>query len=102
MCSDIIENGNSPLRARRSVPLEDGTSAYTIKKFIPVTLRRSFLLWIAFAVLLQSAKDEILWIYQKKSNNVNDLNSYIWDSWAGESGSIGKAYGYQVDRFLLC
>ena len=44
----------------------------------------------------KAAIDEILWIWQKKSNNVNDLNSHIWDSWADESGSIGKAYGYQL------
>lgn len=40
--------------------------------------------------------DELLWIWQKKSNNIADLNSHIWDSWADENGSIGKAYGYQL------
>ncbi len=51
--------------------------------------------------VLKSAMDEVLWIYQKKPNNANDLNSHIWDSWADESGSIGKAYGYQVGQVSL-
>ena len=92
MCSDIIENGTTTEGEKVRPTWEDGTSAYTIKKFgeFPaLTLRRT---------ALKSAMDEVLWIYQKKSNNVNDLNSHIWDSWADESGSIGKAYGYQVGQ----
>lgn len=98
-CKDILENGywdtDLPVRPR----WEDGTPAHTIKKFgivnryhldeeFPIlTLRRTF--W-------KSAVDELLWIWQKKSNNVSELRGNIWDAWADADGSIGKAYGYQL------
>lgn len=99
MCNDIIENGYSTEGEKVRPKWEDGTYAYTIKRFgivnrydlskeFPaITLRRTY---------IKSAIDELLWIWQKKSNNVNDLKSHIWDAWADENGSIGKAYGYQL------
>ena len=77
----------------------DGTSAYTIKKFGVVNrydLSKEFPIMTLRKTALKSATDEILWIYQQKSNNINDLHSHIWDEWADETGSIGKAYGYQI------
>lgn len=98
-CKDILQNGiwDTDLDVRPR--WEDGTPAHTIKKFgivnrydlseeFPIlTLRRTF--W-------KSAIDELLWIWQAKSNNVNDLRTRVWDAWADENGSIGKAYGYQL------
>ena len=78
---------------------EDGTPAHTVKLFGVVNrydLREEFPVITVRKQYLRSAVDELLWIWQKKSNNVHDLNSHIWDSWADESGSIGKAYGYQL------
>ncbi len=99
MCSDILENGfpseGQTVRAR----WEDGTPAHTIKKFGVVNrydLSEEFPILTLRYTNLKAAIDEILWIWQKKSNNINDLNSHIWDSWADETGSIGKAYGYQM------
>lgn len=98
-CRDILQNGFSDENVNVRPKWEDGTPAHTIKKFgivnrynlaeeFPImTLRRCF--W-------KSAVDEILWIWQKKSNNIADLGSHIWDQWADENGSIGKAYGYQL------
>ena len=80
---------------------EDGTPAYTIKKFGIVNrydLAEEFPILTIRRTYLKSAVDELLWIWQKKSNNVNDLKGGIWDSWADESGSIGKAYGYQMGK----
>ncbi len=98
-CRDIIDNGVSdrdlPVRPR----WEDGTPAHTIKKFCIVNrydLSKEFPIITLRRTAFKSAVDELLWIWQKKSNNVRDLNSHIWDSWADESGSIGKAYGYQL------
>jgi thymidylate synthase len=98
-CRDILENGvwdtDRPVRPK----WDDGAPAHTIKKFgiinrydlsaeFPIlTLRRTY--W-------KTAVDELLWIWQKKSNNIKDLNGHIWDQWADENGSIGKAYGYQL------
>src|SRR5699024_12352222 len=79
--------------------LEDGTLAYTIKRFGIVNrydLRKEFPALTLRRTALKSAFDEILWIWQKKSNNIHDLHSHIWDEWADENGSIGKAYGYQL------
>ena len=101
MCSDIIENGTTTEGEKVRPTWKDGTSAYTIKKFGVCNrydLREEFPALTLRRTALKSAMDEVLWIYQKKSNNVNDLNSHIWDSWADESGSIGKAYGYQVGQ----
>ena len=99
MCQDILENGTSTEGEKVRPVWEDGTPAYTIKKFGVVNrydLRKEFPAMTLRRTALKSAKDEILWIWQKKSNNIHDLHSHIWDSWADESGSIGKAYGYQL------
>lgn len=98
-CTDIINNGfwdtDVPVRPH----WEDGTPAHTVKKFCVVNrydLSKEFPILTIRKTFLKSAIDEILWIWQKKSNNVHDLHSHIWDSWADETGSIGKAYGYQL------
>lgn len=99
MCTDIIENGCSTEGEKVRPKWEDGSSAYTIKKFGVVNrydLRKEFPIITLRKTALKSATDELLWIWQKKSNNVNELSSHIWDAWADESGSIGKAYGYQM------
>ena len=99
MCNDIIENGCSTEGEKVRPKWEDGTYAYTIKKFAVVNrydLSKEFPALTLRKTALKSAFDEILWIWQKKSNNIHDLNSKIWDSWADEEGSIGKAYGYQM------
>ncbi len=99
MCRDIIENGVSDQDALVRPVWEDGTPAHTIKKFGVVNrydLSEEFPILTLRPTYLKSAIDEILWIWQKKSNNINDLNSHIWDSWADENGTIGKAYGYQM------
>ena len=99
MCQDILENGTSTEGEKVRPHWEDGTPAYTIKKFCVVNrydLRKEFPAITLRRTALKSAMDEILWIWQKKSNNTKDLNSHIWDSWADENGSIGKAYGYQM------
>ncbi len=99
MCSDIIENGFSDEEQEVRPKWEDGTPAHTIKKFGVVNrydLSKEFPIMTLRPTYLKSAIDEILWIWQKKSNNIKDLKSHIWDSWADENGSIGKAYGYQM------
>lgn len=99
MCQDIIDNGVSTEGEKVRPHWEDGTSAYTIKRFGVVNrydLRKEFPALTLRRTGLKSAFDELLWIWQKKSNNIHDLNSHIWDSWADEDGSIGKAYGYQM------
>ena len=97
--NDIMENGvwdtNLPVRPRWS----DGTPAHTVKKFGIVNrydLQEEFPILTIRRTAIKSAIDELLWIWQKKSNNIHDLNSKIWDQWADEDGSIGKAYGYQL------
>lgn len=99
MCRDIIDNGFSTEGEKVRPKWEDGTSAYTIKRFGVVNrydLSEEFPAITLRKTYVKSAIDELLWIWQKKSNNVNDLNSHIWDAWADENGSIGKAYGYQL------
>ena len=98
-CRDIIDNGvwdtDYPVRPKWL----DGTPAHTVKKFCIVNrydLRKEFPILTLRRTAFKSAIDEILWIWQKKSNNIHQLNSHIWDSWADETGSIGKAYGYQL------
>ncbi len=98
-CTDILQNGtwdtDMPVRPR----WEDGTPAHTVKKFCVVDrydLQQEFPLMTLRKTNVTAALDEILWIWQKKSNNVKDLHSKIWDAWADENGSIGKAYGYQM------
>ncbi len=99
MCRDIIENGFSDEGQDVRPRWNDGTPAHTIKKFGVVNrydLSDEFPILTLRPTYLKSAIDEILWIWQKKSNNIKDLGSHIWDSWADEDGSIGKAYGYQL------
>lgn len=99
MCRDIIENGTSTEGEKVRPKWEDGSFAYTIKRFGVVNrydLSKEFPALTLRRTGLKSCMDEILWIYQKKSNNIHDLNSHIWDEWADETGSIGKAYGYQI------
>ncbi len=99
MCKQVLESGYDTKGEKVRPKWPDGTSAYTIKKFgivntydlseeFPaITLRKTY---------IKSAIDEILWIWQKKSNNIHDLKSHIWDQWVDKDGSIGKAYGYQL------
>jgi thymidylate synthase len=99
MCKDILENGVSTEGEKVRPKWEDGSYAYTIKKFGVVNrydLSKEFPAMTLRKTAFKSCIDEILWIWQKKSNNINDLNSHIWDAWADENGSIGKAYGYQM------
>lgn len=99
MCEDILENGNSTEGEKVRPKWEDGTPAYTIKKFGVVNrydLSKEFPLLTLRKTALKSATDEMLWIWQKKSYNIKDLHSHIWDEWADSEGSIGKAYGYQL------
>ena len=99
MCKDILENGTSTEGEKVRPKWEDGTFAYTIKQFGVVNrydLSKEFPALTLRRTALKSCVDEILWIWQQKSNNIHDLHSHIWDSWADEDGSIGKAYGYQL------
>ena len=99
MCQDIVENGFSSEGQNVRPHWEDGTPAHTIKKFGVVNrynLQEEFPALTLRPTAIKLAVDEMLWIWQQKSNNVNDLKSRIWDSWADESGLIGKAYGYQL------
>ena len=98
-CKDILENGvwdtDRPVRPR----WEDGAPAHTIKKFGVVNrydLSKEFPILTIRRTYWKSAIDELLWIWQAKSNNVNELRTRVWDAWADENGSIGKAYGYQL------
>ena len=98
-CREIIDNGYWDTKENVRPHWEDGTPAHTVKKFCIVNrynLQEEFPIISLRRTAFKSAIDEILWIWQKKSNNINDLNSHIWDSWADENGSIGKAYGYQL------
>ena len=102
-CKEILKNGYSSEGTNVRTRWQDGAEANYIsivgvtnkydvgKEFPMITLRNN-------TNTVKRAIDEILWIWQKKSNNVNDLNSHIWDQWAGEDGTIGKAYGYQMAR----
>ncbi len=98
MCKNVLDNGildEGNVRPH----WDDGEPAYTKKVFGVVNrynLEEEFPLLTLRPINFRAAIDEILWIWQKKSNNINDLNSHIWDSWADENGSIGKAYGYQL------
>lgn len=99
MCRDIIDNGVDTTGEKVRPHWPDGTPAYTVKKFGVVNrydLRKEFPILTLRRTAIKSATDEVLWIWQKKSNNIHDLASHIWDEWADEDGSIGKAYGYQM------
>ena len=98
-CNDILEHGVWDTDYDVRPVWEDGTPAHTIKRFGIVNrydLTREFPVITLRRTAFKSAVDELLWIWQKKSNNIHDLNSHIWDSWADANGSIGKAYGYQL------
>ncbi len=99
MCEDILTNGTGTEGQKVRPHWPDGTPAYTIKQFGVVNrydLRKEFPAITLRRTALKSCMDEILWIWQKKSNNIHDLKPHIWDEWADENGSIGKAYGYQL------
>ena len=99
MCRDIIDNGTSTEGEKVRPKWADGTPAYTIKKFGVVNryhLQKEFPALTLRKTGIKSCTDELLWIWQRKSNNIHDLKPKIWDSWADENGSIGKAYGYQM------
>lgn len=101
MCKDILENGFSTEGQTVRAKWEDGTPAHTIKKFGVVNrydLQEEFPALTLRPTPIKSATDELLWIWQKKSNSIKDLSSHIWDQWADEDGSIGKAYGYQMGK----
>lgn len=98
-CQAILSRGvwdtDQPVRPR----WEDGTPAHTVKLFGVVNrydLQTEFPILTVRRQYFKSALDELLWIWQKKSNQIRDLSSHIWDAWADEAGSIGKAYGYQL------
>lgn len=99
MCRDIMDNGYSSEGQKVRAVWEDGTAAHTIKQFGVVNrydLSKEFPAMTLRPVGFRNAVDEILWIWQKKSNAVKDLKSHIWDAWTDENGTIGKAYGYQL------
>ncbi len=99
MCNDILENGTSTEGEKVRPHWPDGTPAYTVKRFGVVNrydLSKEFPILTLRRTAIKSATDEMLWIWQRKSNNIKDLNSHVWDEWADENGSIGKAYGYQM------
>jgi thymidylate synthase len=99
MCRDILDSGVSSEGETVRAKWEDGSPAHTIKKFGVVNryeLSEEFPIMTLRPTYLKSAIDELLWIWQRKSNNIRELKSHIWDNWADESGSIGKAYGYQL------
>ena len=96
---DILENGVWDTDKEVRPKWLDGTPAHTVKKFCIVNsydLSKEFPIMTIRKQGFKNAVDEILWIWQKKSNKIADLHSHIWDSWAGEDGTIGKAYGYQL------
>ena len=99
MCTDILENGVSTEGEKVRPKWEDGSLAYTIKKFGVINrydLSKEFPATTLRRTAIKTCIDELLWIWQKKSNNIHELKGHIWDSWADEEGSIGKAYGYQL------
>ena len=102
MCRDVLENGTDTKGEKVRPHWEDGTTAYTIKKFGVINrydLSKEFPAITLRRTALKSCVDEILWIWQKKSNRTEDLvNPKIWQSWTGEDGTIGKAYGYQLAK----
>ena len=98
-CREILDTGVWDTDQNVRPHWDDGTPAHTIKKFGIVNrynLQEEFPILTLRRTYWKTAVDELLWIWQKKSNNVHDLNAHIWDQWADETGSIGKAYGYQL------
>lgn len=101
MCQNILENGYSSEGQKVRARWEDGKEAHTIKTFGVVNrynLKEEFPLLTLRPTAVRSCVDEMLWIWQKKSNRISELSSHIWDSWAGKDGTIGKAYGYQLGK----
>ena len=101
MCNEILENGFSSEGQTVRARWEDGTPAHTIKIFGVVNrydLQEEFPALTLRPTAIKTACDELLWIWQRKSNNIKDLKGHIWDEWADEDGSIGKAYGYQMGK----
>ena len=99
MCREILDNGFSSEGQIVRPKWEDGTPAHTIKTFGVVNrynLKEEFPALTLRPTAIKTAVDEMLWIWQRKSNNIKDLKGHIWDEWADENGSIGKAYGYQM------
>lgn len=99
MCRDILDHGTDTKGEKARAKWDDGSFAYTIKKFGVVNrydLKKEFPALTLRRTGFKSCVDELLWIWQKKSNNIHELGSHIWDSWADKEGSIGKAYGYQM------
>ncbi len=99
MCQDILDNGFSSEGQIVRPKWEDGTPAHTIKRFGVINrydLQEEFPALTLRPTAIKTVVDELLWIWQKKSNNIKELRGKIWDSWADETGSIGKAYGYQL------
>lgn len=100
-CQEILNEGVWDTSCKVRPHWEDGTPAHTIKKFGIVNrynLQEELPILTIRKTAFKNCLDEILWIWQKKSNNVHDLHSHIWDAWADETGSIGKAYGYQLAK----
>lgn len=98
-CKDILDHGVWDTDRSVRPKWDDGSPAHTIKLFGVVNrydLRKEFPILTVRRTYWKTAVDELLWIWQKKSNNIHNLNSKIWDQWADETGSIGKAYGYQL------
>lgn len=98
-CNEILMHGASDAQMDVRPKWEDGESAYTVSRFGIVNrydLSKEFPIMTLRRTYWKSALDELLWIWQKKSNNINELKSHIWDQWADDEGSIGKAYGYQL------
>ena len=101
MCQKILKEGFSTEGQNVRARWEDGTPAYTVKTFGVVNrydLQEEFPALTLRRTAIKSAMDEVLWIWQRKSNNIHDLKPHIWDEWADEDGSIGKAYGYQMQK----
>lgn len=98
-CLDILEHGFSDAGQQVRPRWADGMPAHTIKRFGVVNrydLQKEFPIMTLRRTYWKSAIDELLWIWQKKSNRIADLGSHVWDEWAGADGTIGKAYGYQL------
>ncbi len=99
VCRDILDNGFRDNALAVRPHWEDGTPAHTIKKFGVVNrydLQKEFPIMTLRRTYFKSCVDELLWIWQKKSNDIHELHSHVWDAWADEKGTIGKAYGYQL------
>lgn len=98
-CRNILDHGFSDEHLTVRPKWPDGTPAHTIKTFGVVNrydLQKEFPIMTLRRTYLKSCIDELLWIWQKKSNNIHELHSHVWDAWADENGTIGKAYGYQL------